>query len=83
MSVQFLKQTHVIPTPYVLIQRDLISVDALVDLMAMAKTAQVSYQIRGGFLFLRKVILESLIYYVDPLKCRWCNDPFFNIVLNQ
>ena len=49
MSVQFLKQTHVIPTPYVLIRKDPISVDALMDLRAMAKTAQVSDQICGGF----------------------------------
>lgn len=63
MSVQFLKQTHVIPTPYVLIRKDPISVDALMDLRAMAKTAQVSDQICGGFFFiLREVILESLIY---------------------
>lgn len=63
MSVQFLKQTHVIPTPYVLIRKDPISVDALMDLRAMAKTAQVSDPICGGFFFiLREVILESLIY---------------------
>ena len=64
MSVQFLKQTHVIPTPYVLIRKDPISVDALMDLRAMAKTAQVSDPICGGFFFiLREVILESLIYW--------------------
>ena len=49
MSVQLLKQIHVIPTPYVLIRKDPISVDALMDLRAMAKTAQVSDQICGGF----------------------------------
>ena len=49
MSVQLLKQTHVIPTPYVLIRKDPTSVDALMDLRAMAKTAQVSDQICGDF----------------------------------
>ena len=51
MSVQLLKQTHVIPTPYVLIRKDPISVDALMALRAMAKTAQVSDQICGGFFY--------------------------------
>ena len=52
MSVQFLKQTYVIPTPYVQIRKDPISVDALMDLRAMAKTAQVSDQNCGGFFLL-------------------------------
>lgn len=35
------------------------------------------------FFILREVILESIIYYVDPLKRIGCNDPFFNEALNQ